>query len=199
MNVSPGKRSDLYIRCTMEQSEFLNLHEDLVKSLAKVENISSGTDIVKPKQSATSVVTGMELYIPLQGLVDLEEEKRRMTKRISEIDRLLGGINSKLSNENFLKRAPEWLKQWTGIRIDSGDPVEGAEAAIAWWKNKGENPKDKLVIFSDGLDTTTIRDLHQKFNGRVKVSFGVQVISHQSHQGIRYRYWQAQISPFSVD
>ena len=91
----------------MEQSEFLNLHKDLVKSLAKVENISSGKDIVKPKQSATSVVTGMEIYIPLQGLVDLEQEKRRMTKRISEIDRLLGGINAKLSNENFLKRAPE--------------------------------------------------------------------------------------------
>ena len=74
--------------------------------------------------------------------------------------------------EAFLNRAPDWLKQWTGIRIDSGDPVEGAEAAIAWWKNKGENPKNKLVIFSDGLDTTTIRNLHQKFNGRVKVSFG---------------------------
>ena len=74
--------------------------------------------------------------------------------------------------EAFLKRAPDWLKQWTGIRIDSGDPVEGAEAAIAWWKNKGENPKNKLVIFSDGLDTSTIRDLHQKFIGRVKVSFG---------------------------
>ena len=107
MNVSPGKRSNLFVRCTMQQSEFLNLHEDLVKSLAKVENISSGTDIVKPKQSATSVVTGMEIYIPLQGLVDLEEEKQRMTKRISEIDRLLGAINSKLSNENFLNRAPE--------------------------------------------------------------------------------------------
>lgn len=74
--------------------------------------------------------------------------------------------------EAFLKRAPDWLKQWTGIRIDSGDPVEGAEAAITWWKDRGENPKDKLVIFSDGLDTPTIRDLHQKFNGRVKVSFG---------------------------
>ena len=74
--------------------------------------------------------------------------------------------------EAFLKRAPDWLKQWTGIRIDSGDPVEGAEAAIAWWQNKGENPEDKLIIFSDGLDTPTISDLHEKFNGRVKVSFG---------------------------
>ena len=72
----------------------------------------------------------------------------------------------------FLKRAPDWLKQWTGIRIDSGDPVEGTEAAIAWWQNKGENPEDKLVIFSDGLDTSMIKFLHEKFNGRVKVSFG---------------------------
>tara|TARA_B000000609_G_C23855252_1_gene180112 strand:- start:89 stop:496 length:408 start_codon:yes stop_codon:yes gene_type:complete len=107
MNVSPGKRSNLFVRCTMQQSEFLNLYEDLVKSLAKVDNISSGMDIVKPKQSATSVINGMELYIPLQGLVDFEEEKQRMTKRISEIDQLLCAINSKLSNENFLKRAPE--------------------------------------------------------------------------------------------
>jgi len=74
--------------------------------------------------------------------------------------------------EAFLKRAPDWLKQWTGIRIDSGDPVEGTEAAIAWWQNKGENPEDKLVIFSDGLDTSMIKFLHEKFNGRVKVSFG---------------------------
>ena len=74
--------------------------------------------------------------------------------------------------EAFLKRAPDWLKQWTGIRIDSGDPVEGTEAAIAWWQNKGENPEDKLVIFSDGLDSPMIKYLHEKFNGRVKVSFG---------------------------
>ncbi|GIS54432.1 hypothetical protein Ct9H90mP29_14740 [bacterium] len=49
----------------------------------------------------------MELYIPLKGLVDLEEEKNRMEKRISEIERLLKAIEGKLSNENFLERAPE--------------------------------------------------------------------------------------------
>ena len=48
----------------------------------------------------------MELYIPLKGLVDLEEEKNRMEKRISEIERLLTAIDGKLSNENFLQRAP---------------------------------------------------------------------------------------------
>ena len=107
MNVPPGKRSDLFIRCIDEQRQFLNLHIDLIRSLARVENMSTGTNIEKPRQSATAVSVGMEIYIPLEGLVDLDEEKTRMTNRMSEIDRLLKGVNSKLSNENFLQRAPE--------------------------------------------------------------------------------------------
>ncbi|PKP79347.1 MAG: nicotinate phosphoribosyltransferase, partial [Alphaproteobacteria bacterium HGW-Alphaproteobacteria-2] len=38
--------------------------------------------------------------------------------------------------KGFLERAPDWLAGWTGIRIDSGDPVEGAETAIAWWQSR---------------------------------------------------------------
>lgn len=74
--------------------------------------------------------------------------------------------------KGFLENAPDWLAGWTGIRIDSGDPVEGAEIAINWWKARGEDPREKMVIFSDGLDTDKIIELHQKFNGRVKLSFG---------------------------
>ncbi len=72
----------------------------------------------------------------------------------------------------FLDNAPDWLAGWTGIRIDSGDPAVGAERAIAWWQSRGEDPKDKLVIFSDGLDAGKIVELHRQFAGRVKVSFG---------------------------
>ncbi|GGL56095.1 nicotinate phosphoribosyltransferase [Wenxinia marina] len=72
----------------------------------------------------------------------------------------------------FLRNAPDWLTQWTGIRIDSGDPAEGAETAIAWWKSRGEDPREKLVIFSDGLDVGRIEDLSARFRGRVRVSFG---------------------------
>ncbi|MWD28330.1 nicotinate phosphoribosyltransferase [Aquicoccus sp. SCR17] len=72
----------------------------------------------------------------------------------------------------FLKNAPDWLAGWTGIRIDSGDPATGAETAIAWWKSRGEDPRQKLVIFSDGLDVDTIAALHEQFRGRVRVSFG---------------------------
>ncbi len=74
--------------------------------------------------------------------------------------------------ENFLSNAPDWLAGWTGIRIDSGDPATGAEKAIRWWKDRGEDPSEKLVIFSDGLDVDKIKELHGQFSGRVRVSFG---------------------------
>ncbi|MEX0286895.1 MAG: nicotinate phosphoribosyltransferase [Paracoccaceae bacterium] len=72
----------------------------------------------------------------------------------------------------FLENAPDWLAGWTGIRIDSGDPATGAETAIDWWTRRGEDPKEKLIIFSDGLDVHKIAELHSQFAGRVKVSFG---------------------------
>ena len=74
--------------------------------------------------------------------------------------------------KGFLDNAPDWLAGWTGIRIDSGDPATGAETAINWWKSRGEDPTQKMVIFSDGLDTDKIIELHQQFAGRVRTSFG---------------------------
>lgn len=72
----------------------------------------------------------------------------------------------------FLARAPESVARWSGIRIDSGDPIGIAEMAIEWWKAHGEDPRDKVVIFSDGLDVADIEALHDRFTGRVKVAFG---------------------------
>ena len=107
MNVPPSKFSDLVVRCDTNQQSFLETQLDLIKQLARVGELSMGTSLEKPGQSATAVVGGMELYIPLGGLVDLDEEKARMEKRIKEINRLISGINGKLSNENFMNRAPE--------------------------------------------------------------------------------------------
>ncbi|RME18415.1 MAG: nicotinate phosphoribosyltransferase [Alphaproteobacteria bacterium] len=72
----------------------------------------------------------------------------------------------------FFEHAPDWLASWTGVRIDSGDPVESAEIAIDWWKAHGEDPKQKMLIFSDGLDVDRIIELHRLFSGRCRVSFG---------------------------
>jgi nicotinate phosphoribosyltransferase len=100
---------------------------------------------------------------PYQVLADWQEEHEGNLRII---------LPDTYGTEGFLRNAPDWLASWTGIRIDSGDPATGAETAIRWWQERGEDPRQKLVIFSDGLDVETIEELHARFLGRVKVSFG---------------------------
>ena len=107
MNVAPSKYSDLVIQCKEKEQTFINDHLGLLKSLGRIENVVMGINIKKPEKSATIISGSMELYIPLGGLVNLEEEKARMGKRTTDINTLLSSTNAKLSNENFLKRAPE--------------------------------------------------------------------------------------------
>ena len=97
--------------------------------------------------------------------------------------------------KGFLDRAPDWLTQWTGIRIDSGDPAKGAEIAIDWWKSRGEDPREKLVIFSDGLDVEKIIELHKRFTGRVKVSFGWGTLLTNDFRGLTP---EDSLAPFSM-
>jgi nicotinate phosphoribosyltransferase len=72
----------------------------------------------------------------------------------------------------FLDNAPDWLSNWKGIRIDSKDPIEGGEEAIRFWKSRGRDPRDKLTIFSDGLDIDMIERIHRHFSGRTRVGYG---------------------------
>ncbi|SDF07739.1 nicotinate phosphoribosyltransferase [Sulfitobacter delicatus] len=74
--------------------------------------------------------------------------------------------------KGFLDNAPDWLAGWTGIRVDSGDPATAAQTAIDWWRDRGEDPTEKRVIFSDGLDVGKIKELHAQFAGKAKISFG---------------------------
>ena len=97
--------------------------------------------------------------------------------------------------EGFLKNAPDWLAGWTGIRIDSGDPATGAETAIKWWRERGEDPSEKLIIFSDGLDEGKIEELQRQFSGRVRVSFGWGTMLTNDFKGLTE---DDALSPFSL-
>ena len=61
---------------------------------------------------------------------------------------------------------------WKGLRQDSGDPMAFGEKAIAFYERHGVDPRDKLLVFSDGLDLGTIIKLADHFAGRIRVSFG---------------------------
>ena len=95
----------------------------------------------------------------------------------------------------FFRRAPDWLTGWTGVRVDSGDPARGAEIAIRWWQERGEDPREKLIIFSDGLDVEKIEELHAQFSGRVKVSFGWGTLLTNDFRGLTAG---DRLAPFSL-
>ncbi len=85
---------------------------------------------------------------------------------------LLIALPDAYGTTTFLKNAPDWVADWTGFRIDSKPPIEGGEELITWWKMMGRNPKEKLLVFSDGMDIDSIEEAYHHFHGRVRMSFG---------------------------
>ena len=64
------------------------------------------------------------------------------------------------------------MADWTGFRPDSAPPIEGGERIMEFWRRHGKDPRDKLLIFSDGLDVETIEAAYHHFQGKVRMAFG---------------------------
>ncbi|HDL17789.1 MAG TPA: valine--tRNA ligase, partial [Bacteroidetes bacterium] len=108
MNVPPGKPAAVHIRTDQaEQIALLQQNSAYLTQLAKVEIEQIGSGVKKPAQSASAVVHGTELFIPLAGLIDIETEKARLQKEIDRLETLLEKSNVKLANQNFISRAPK--------------------------------------------------------------------------------------------
>ena len=107
MNVPPGKKADLVIRNVNGHQSNIESFDDIIKTLGRINKITLGANLEKPDQSATAVVQKMELFVPLKGLIDLDQEIARLSKRLDELKGHLAGVEKKLANENFVNRAPE--------------------------------------------------------------------------------------------
>ena len=68
---------------------------------------------------------------------------------------------------------PEMARHFSGLRHDSGDPKEWGEKAIEFYKKNDIDPLTKMLVFSDGLDFPTMKDLSEYFEGKANVSFGI--------------------------
>jgi nicotinate phosphoribosyltransferase len=70
-------------------------------------------------------------------------------------DNLRVALPDTYGSTQFLQNAPDWVLKWKGARPDSKDPFEAGLELIQWWKDRGEDPMQKLIIFADGLDVRT--------------------------------------------
>ena len=108
LNVPPSKKIDVVANAKNKSIENkIKSLNDLIKSLSNTENFDLSSKQIKPKNSAVAVCKSVELYIPLGDLVNKDEEIVKLNKRLSELDSLISSIEKKLSNDEFIKKAPE--------------------------------------------------------------------------------------------
>jgi valyl-tRNA synthetase len=107
MDVPPGKKADVIIKTSDKTTAgILENQKTQLITLGKIETLTIGEDVKKPPLSASAVIPAGEIYIPLEGLIDLESERGRLEKELQKQRQYLERIKKKLTNADFLNRAP---------------------------------------------------------------------------------------------
>ncbi|NQV36450.1 MAG: class I tRNA ligase family protein, partial [Candidatus Marinimicrobia bacterium] len=107
MNVPPSRKAQIVVRCDDKGAEFIDHYFSIISSLAGLDSFTAGSDMEKPSHAATAVVGSYEIFIPLEGLIDLDVERNRLDTRFAELQKHILGVENKLGNANFVDRAPE--------------------------------------------------------------------------------------------
>jgi len=122
MNVPPAVQVRAYIHSLDEQAiQGLAPHRQSISLLAKVAELHLNDASGPPPSSARAVVAHLDIYLPLAGVIDFTEEERRLSREIEKLGKDLAAAQRKLSNEDFLSKAPaqvvqkekEKLQAWT--------------------------------------------------------------------------------------
>ena len=107
MSIPPKKKINILVKGPSEQ-DMKNLDQTMsyIKDLASIDNIT----IIKEKDdvpiSAIALLGNIKIFIPLEGLIDIEEEKKRLNKKYERILNEITSMNNRLSSEGFIKKAP---------------------------------------------------------------------------------------------
>ncbi|ULT55844.1 valine--tRNA ligase [Neobacillus drentensis] len=78
-----------------------------IERFCNPEELQMGVDIEVPEKAMTAVVTGLEIILPLEGLINIDEEIARLNKELDRLNKEVDRVQKKLSNEGFMKKAPE--------------------------------------------------------------------------------------------
>ncbi|OHD36605.1 MAG: valine--tRNA ligase [Spirochaetes bacterium GWF1_31_7] len=109
--------SDIIEICSKYKKELLNL--------AKGESIETGSTITKPKGSATGANEFCEVYIPLEGIIDVAAEIDRLTKELGKVTKDLERTQGKLNNESFVSKAPPDVIEKENAKLEEFSSLSG--------------------------------------------------------------------------
>ena len=125
------------VRCIVNSADaelagFLRMSEGLVRELAGVSGLEFGG--TRPEKSSVAILPGCEVYVPLGGVVDVEKELGRMKKEITNLARLVAGIDAKFANPEFASRAkPEVVEAERDRRAEFSSKLERLKKQLESW------------------------------------------------------------------
>ena len=105
MNVPPSRKVRVLLFDTEERLSLVRAYESMVCTLARAEPLEYLSPGVRPEKVATAIVDTTEIYVPLDGAVDLEEESSRLHRALGKLETELERVRKKLGNENFTTKA----------------------------------------------------------------------------------------------
>jgi valyl-tRNA synthetase len=108
MNVALGKKAEAILMAQNEAALTALQHgESYIMNLAGLAQATIQPSAPeKPDQAVTAVVSGVEVYLSLKGLVDIEKELARLEKEKGNLEKEIARLEGKLQNQNFLAKAP---------------------------------------------------------------------------------------------
>jgi valyl-tRNA synthetase len=120
MNISPSKEIDAVIEAPDKgDSNIIQLNMAYIKNLGKMDSVEIHNNVPKPEASATAVFGKNQIHVLLKGLLDLDEEKKRLKKEIKKIQKDMEASNKKLSNQGFLEKAPQEIINKVRGKVES--------------------------------------------------------------------------------
>lgn len=105
-NVPPKTELSFSVRCDAETAALLKPMEPYFDTMAGAKAVAWGPDVNPPELSANVTLAGMEVFVDLAGLIDVEAEITRNQKELEKLDGFIAAKEKKLSNASFVDRAP---------------------------------------------------------------------------------------------
>lgn len=108
MNVALGRKAEvILVANSAENEQALRAGEGYILTLASASSVDiHGALADKPDQAAAAITRGVEIFMPLAGLIDLDKEKERLQKEIMNMEKEVSRLAGKLNNQGFLAKAP---------------------------------------------------------------------------------------------
>jgi valyl-tRNA synthetase len=107
MNLKPSLKIPLRVKTKDSEKELIaNTSAHYIMDLARLEDLEVGPSVAKPKVSASTILNDAEVIVPLEGLMDFGEEKKRIEKELKKVEKEIIFLSKKLSNQNFVDKAP---------------------------------------------------------------------------------------------